>query len=524
MSRTLRWSIGRPAGVVPAAATEPNAVAVVDAVFDSLTAVDADGAVVPAAATGWEPIGGQPDHWRFHLRPGGTFHDGTPVTAEDFAFGWAEAVRAGAAGLPLEAVAGYAEVSAGVTAGLRGVTAPDSQTLEVQLVRPDAELPAVVSTPSLAPLPRAAYARDPAAFQQQPVGNGPFAVTERVDPSRFVRTARFLEWRNGAEPARIDGVLFEVEDLDTGYLAFRQGRRDFVSVPPEAIADAAVEFPDSDGDPTTGPGLLTPPQPTVYLLVFNATHPAVADVRVRRTISLAVDREEIADQLGGAFPAGVRDRHAPLVPATALLPPGLPGALPGACNACRFDVLPGAAQLFEEQGVEELDFAFNADGGHEVVRDVLADGLGLAVPRVTLVSNARGPSPDFTTYLARLRAGTVTVFRFGWGVESPSLGALLRPLLHSESIPSDANPEGRNYGRYANPAVDELLDEAAAELDPGHRAALFRQAERLALNVDQALAPVVTYRRAAVAAGRVQGLRLSPFGAVNLGEVSLAPA
>ena len=101
---------------------------------------------------------------------------------------------------------------------------------------------------------------------------------------------------------------------------------------------------------------------------------------------------------------------------------------------------------------------------------------------------------------------------------------MLRPLLHSESIPSDANPEGRNYGRYANPAVDELLDEAAAELDPGHRAALFRQAERLALNVDQALAPVVTYRRAAVAAGRVQGLRLSPFGAVNLGEVSLAPA
>lgn len=518
-SRTFRYAITEPAGVVPADAVEPAATAVVDAIFDSLTAVGPDGEILAAAATAWEPVDGRADRWRFLLRPAATFHDGTPVTAADVAFAWAEVVRAGAAGLHLADVVGYAEVAGGTTTTLRGLTVVDALTLEVQLARPDAEFPAVATHPALAPVPRGAYAADPEAFRRRPIGNGPFAVTEQVDTTRFVRTERWLGWRNGSGPARVDGVLFEVEDLDTAYLAFRQGRRDLVTIPPEALADAAASFPDADGDPATGPGLLNPPRPSTYLLVFNASIAPYERVEVRRAVSLAVDRDELAGTVG-LDPADLAAAPLELVPATGLLPPGLAEPAGAVCHACHTDVIPGASRLLAAAGVTELGIAFNAGGGHERVRDQLRGDLG--VPGVTVVSNARGPTPDFATYLARLEAGGVGLFRFGWSVEYPSRGAMLRPLLHSGAIPAPGAVNARNYGRYVSAAVDGLLDRAAAELDPGRRAALFRQVERHALNSDQALVPVVTYRHTAVASDRVEGLALSPYGAVNLAEVRLA--
>jgi peptide/nickel transport system substrate-binding protein len=83
---------------------------------------------------------------------------------------------------------------------------------------------------------------------------------------------------------------------------------------------------------------------------------------------------------------------------------------------------------------------------------------------------------------------------------------------------------GHNYGRYADPDVDRLLDEARATLDPLERAARYREVEAIVLDRDQVIVPVVSYRLRSVVSDRVVGLRLSPMGVPNLAEVRVQPA
>lgn len=501
---TFRYAITEPDAIVPARAADPAGMAVVGAVFDSLTAYDAALQVVPAAATSWEPLDEEGRVWRFELRRGAAFHDGGPVTAADFVAGWAAVLRGGVHAHLLADVVGAAAVANGTADTVAGLIAADDHTLEVRLRTPRADFPAVAGHPSLAPVPPAALTA-PDAFSVRPIGNGPFQLTESWARGRFVRTARFDGWLNGPAP-RLGGVLFQIADVDTSFLAFRQGRRDYATLPPDALAQAREEFPHRGATPYEGPGVITAPRAATYFLAFDITDPPYDDQAVRRAVSLIVDRPRVAEVLEGGN----------LSVARSLIPPVLPRAPDASCSACTFNPV-GASTTFEERGLTQLRFAFDRGGGHETVRNVLRDvlsDLGIA-----LVSNRREPPPDFATFRERILAGQAGMFRFGWQADVPTLDAMLYPLLHSSQRPPVG---GTNLMRYDNPQVDTLLEDARATLDPVRRARLQRRAEAIALNADQVVVPVVHQHLAGVAAQRVTGLRVSPLGAVNLAEVSLS--
>lgn len=447
--------------------------------------------------------------WRFHLRPDATFHDGTPVTAAAFALAFdlaaqRERERPGA-GYHVREILGYAEVVAGSTDHLAGVQAADDHTLVVTLSGPRADWPTVAGHPALGPVHPDRWAADPNAYAEAPVGNGPFQMTEAWAHGQFIRTARFDEWRNGDAPAQLAEVLFQIADVDTNYLAFRQGRRDLTAVPPEAVDAAAEEFPHRGADSAAGTGLLTTALPSSYLIGFDLDQPPTDQLAVRRSVMHAVDRDRIAAEIG----------FDNLVPARGLIPPPVPGARPAPCTACTFD-LDLAAVGFAATGVTQLEYAFNAGGGHEAVRDRLRDALADA--GVGLVSNRRRATPDFATFRQWVLDGEVTMFRLSWAPEYPSTDEALYPLLHSSQVPEHG---GQNYGRYADADVDALLDQARRTLDEDARTALYQRAERVALNRDHAVVPVVTYRAHWVAADRVRGLRYSPWGLVDLAVVSV---
>lgn len=497
---TLRFAIREPDRILPGEATEPDELLVVDAVFDSLTAYASNLAVVPSAAESWE-VDEEQRTWTFVLRERGTFHDEdrTPVTASDFAFAWSRAVAGEAAGFHLREVEGYDEVAAGQAQSLRGVQAIDQRTLEVTLTRPNARFHAVVAHPALGPLPSGRFEPDPEGFRAQPIGNGPFALAEARVPDQFLRLQRFSDWRNGAKAPLLDEVLFQVMDPDTAFLAFQQGRLHVSPLPEGAVAEA-IERYGTSAEGYRGPGVLNGLTPVLYFLGFRLDAAPFDQVSLRRAVSLAIDRERIAEATLGGNMAVARS----------LVSPALPEGREDACEFCRHDP-DEAAALREASGHDgQVTLWFNVDGGHrgvaEMVReDLLAAGFGPVVFR----------SPPFEDYLTALGEGQAELFRFGWRPEYPGADDVLRPLFSTERIGE------HNFMRYSDPEVDALLDEARGSASAVRRLFLHRRAEDLILERDQAVVPLLFYRHQRVVSEEVGGFALNPLGYANLHSVSL---
>lgn len=499
---TLRVAIDEPDGLLPARADEPAEQWIADAVFDSLTRWGADLRPEPAAAISWTADASQ-TLWTFHLRPDATWHDGQPVVAGDFVRAWRVVVRERRLAHLLFDVEGVPEAPAApgtsddaFARALPAVRAVDARTLEVRLRRPHAGFAAVVAHPALAPLP--AQAEDP-AYAGRPVGNGPFAMPEEWSPGRFVRARRFPAWRNGRAPA-VEEIVFQVMDPETAYLALQQGRLHLAPVPAGALRQVAGR---------AGPAMWRGQRAALYLLGMDHTRPPFSGVAVRRALSQAVDRVTLAAQVA----------EGATVPATGLLPPWLPEAVSERCTSCERD-LAAARAAFAEAGVRTLTLSFNAGAGHEAVaRKLRAD---LAQAGVTLEADPREPEAFF----AAGRAGELTLFRLGWQLDVPGADALLRPLLHSGAVPAGAgDTEGlrQNWGRYRAADVDALLDRARATAPEPVRAALYRQAARLALERDQAVVPLFAYRHRLARARGVSGLAPDPMGQVDWTAVTVRP-
>lgn len=499
---TFRWAIGEPTSIVPPMAGTRDDFAVVDALFDSLTSSGVAGRAVPSAATEWS-ANDDATSWTFRLRPGATFQDGTPVTAEAFVRAWTTLVTSGPMQHLLRDVVGYDAVASGTATSLSGLRVTAEGDLQVVLSRPRGDLPILLAHPSLGPVQPVASVADPAAYALQPVGNGPFRASEPWVHDEFVRAARWDGWANGSRPEDgIGEVVFRIADLDTNFLAFRQGRRDLAQVPPEALELAATEYPATPGS-YTGPGLVIGSTPETYLLAIDRSVEPYDDVEVREAASLFLDRQRIASENDGGN----------LDPATSLLPPTISRLSAGMCELCTFNPSGGAERL-ADAGVPGLTLAFNAEGGHERIRDVLREAL--SDRGYTLVSNWRGPAPTLTEYLDRLAAGGVGMFRLPLTADVPSSLDILYPLLHSSQTPDRG---GLNYMRYRDPQVDALLDQAARIVDVEQREALLRRVEEIVVNRDHVVVPVVTSRLAMVVGEDVTGVRVDPFGGVDLTAV-----
>lgn len=509
---TFRWAIGEPRGITPPQLDGPDSTAVVDALFDSLTDVDVSGAPVPAAAGEWSHDE-RATTWTFRIRSDAAFHDGTPVTSTSFAVAWNRLVAGGAMGHLLRDVVGHGAVAAGSLDRMSGVRTPSPDVVQVSLVRPRGDLPILLSHPALGPVQHERIVADPAAYGDQPVGNGPFRMAEPWAHDDFIRTTRWEGWvptgdgAGVADPTSggVTELLFRISDLDEGFLALRQGRRDLAVVPPEARELAAELFGTADAA-ADAPRLVITDVPSTYLLVLDPDVPPYDDPLVREAVQLLVDRQAIAGlrSLGG------------LVPATWVRPPVLWPASAGICELCTFNPR-GAVDRLEDAGVEQLTFAFDAGGGHDEIRDVLrADLSDLGV---ALVSNRRGPAPPFGEYVERLAEGDTGMFRLTVTADVPSSLELLHPLLHSSSTPANG---GLNFTGYDDPQVDALLEQAARTVDHERRERLLRRVEDIAVNRDHVLVPVVGLQQAFVAGETIRPFPVDPFGRVDVARLRAA--
>lgn len=499
-SRTLRWAIREPGEIVPPLATDADALQVVDALFEGLTVLDADGAPSPGVATTWRSDD-DARLWTFFLDSDARFHDGTPVTSADIRASWEAGIRLGAQPPHLRDVIGHDQLAAGEADHLSGLLTPDETTVQVLLSRPRGDFATVVAHPALAPVANAAWHDDPRAYAQDPVGNGEFALAEPWSPGDFLRLHRTDP---GVHPRAVDEVVFRVTDEATGYVAFQQGRVDVTTVPAGALDQARAEFGERDPD-DDGPGIVQEPTLAVYALGMDLDQPPFDNVTVRRGLSFAVDREAIAES---AFEGAA-------TPARTMASPAVPGAPASTCPSC-LHVPSSAERIFEHIGVEQMTLWIDEDGGHdEVAARLQADldevGVDLRVRR-----------PPFANFVAAVESGAATLYRAGWRADHPTLDDALAPVYHArfaDGTMATGNPVG-----YRDDEVNHLLDEAAAITDPEQRAGRFASAERIALGRDLAVIPLVTLEERLAVGERIDGgFTLDPAGRVDLRDVRLAP-
>lgn len=500
---SLRFALGAdPAAIDPRFVADAEGRIVVDAVFDSLVQLDRELRPRPAAARSWE-VNEDATEFTFSLDPDATFHDGTPVTAQDFVRAF-DRIASGTASPRsfiahrLEAVAGFPEAQA-TGASLTGLEAVDATTLVLRLRYPFAEFAEVLADPSLAPVPPVADT-DPEAFAERPVGNGPFQLAEPWQHDQFIRVARARPLADGGP--HLDEVVFPIYSNDPGkdeqYLDLQEGQLHVSEVPTSRLTQAAEEFGLSD-DGYTGPGLLDGLSSTVYYYGFNTTRPPFDDPEVRRAIAALIDRERIVETVT----RGTR------VAADGIVPPPIPGSQDEPCPDCGYD--PERAQeLLADRELEPIAMVHNRGRTHDAIAGVIVrdlEAVGLTVVRSAL---------DLQPYVELLRTGEVGLFRLGWEADYPSPGAYLHPLFSSANVGED------NLTRFADPAIDELLVAARGEQDETRRNALYQEVERRVLEA-AVVVPVFFYEHDRVVAPEVRGLYYGPLGSVDLVDVRLEP-
>lgn len=268
--------------------------------FIGLTTIDAHGRTAPGAATHWE-ASSDGKQYTFHLREGMTWSDGAPLDAEDFVYSFRRILdpkTAVAWAHMLYVIENAAAVNRGELPLDRiGVSAPDARTVVFKLVHPVPYFPDLIKDRGFpAPRHRIEVRGDAWATDLPLVSNGAFVLMKREPntPIELVRNPKFFE----ADTVRLEKVIHVPNsDGELGVKQYRAGAKNLITIVPPRQAEWAEKNAPKDyiAYPTNG----------VVYISLNVQKPPMSDLRVRRALSLAIDRALIAERIlrGGEKPA-----------------------------------------------------------------------------------------------------------------------------------------------------------------------------------------------------------------------------
>ncbi|MFN2589476.1 MAG: ABC transporter substrate-binding protein, partial [Actinomycetota bacterium] len=254
---TFSTFITEPEHLSPGNTSESEGLAVLEALFTTLVEIEPrTGEPVNAMAESIETDDNKT--FTIKIRDGWSFHNGEEVTARSFVDAWnyvAFGPNAQQNSSFFSQIEGFEAVHPSPPEGqteppspaadrLSGLEVVDELTFRVTLSEPFAQFPMTLNYIAFAPVPEAFF-DDPKAFEESPVGNGPFMMDGEWEHNQRIRTQAFPDYAGEDEPAAT-GIEFRIyEDVSTAYNDLLAGDLDVVrSLPPERIAEAKQEFGD----------------------------------------------------------------------------------------------------------------------------------------------------------------------------------------------------------------------------------------------------------------------------------------
>ena len=447
--------------------------------FEGLLTLDENGQLKEGQAESWE-TSEDGLTWTFHLRDGLKWSDGTDLTAKDFVYSWQRVcdpnVAAPYAETVLGMVKGYDEAIAGDITKL-DVQAPDEKTVVVNLANPCSYFGELAAFATLNPVQQATVEANGDAWATSAdtyISNGPFMMTEWVPGSHITFSKNPNYWN--AEAIKLDKLEFElIEDPNAAYSAYPSGEVDMIKDVPTEEIPSLQGNDDFHVDPIIG----------TYYVSLNLQKEYFQDARVRKALSLAIDRNYVANTL----------MQGTYSPASAIVGPGwldtdgssfaenANGGTPYIDND-NFDAnLEEAKKLLEEagypngEGFPQIEYTTNDAGYHKVVAEYLqqawaAIGIDLKVNIV-----------EWASFTPMRRNGEFDVARNGW------VGDYTDP---SNILELFCTTNGNNDGKYTNADFDAAIEDSRATTDAATRSADLHKAEDTLMN-DAGCIPIAYY-------------------------------
>ena len=400
--------------------------------------------------------------YRFTLRPDAVWSDGTPITAEDFAFTYAQ----------------MAKDDVATASWLDGVSASavEERTLEIRLRDPQNDFLYLLTQPPFFPWPRHVREREGRDWHRTDpiVGNGPFVLTGR-DENRVV-IASSPSWHGSR--GNVGEVTLELEASPAVAAdRWRRGEYDVLQsvLTYRAIADDQTLVQRSGGTFT-------------WYLGLNARRTPLDDARVRRAVAHAIDRHGPAECLSGTAAA-----TGGLIPRTI---PGHSYRVAPAFDPDRARALLSEAGYADGRALGEIVLAC-LDLWEDATSDVAAQLEEIGVP-VRLLSLAS--DPELEAELEHVHA-----YIWAWGGDTPNSGhGFLDSILRSD--PS----------LYRDEELEGMLVRAASLRDQDELLRTYRDFERIWIGEQAALVPIaygdeILWRRPWVTGMWVDGTGVSTF-------------
>ncbi len=426
-------------------------------VFEALVTRDKALNVVPSLALSWKAV--QPNVWRFELRQGVTFHDGSVFDADDVVF---SLNRARGDGSDVRAQLG----------SVKDVRKTGKYQVEVETSAPNPILPDVITNIMIMsrvwaetngaqkPVDRRRGIENAASFRA--VGTGPYRLRER-QPGVRTTASRYLPWW-GKNEGNIDEVIFTpVANDATRVAALVAGDLDLIDpLPlqdiPRLKTVAALKVQEG---PESRVVFLGFDQKRDELLVSNikGKNP-FKDRRVRQAVYQAIDIEAIRSVVmrGASVPTG------------AMITPGVRGYTAELTK--RLPYSPDAARkLLAEAGYPSgFEVGFNCPNDRYVNDSDVCQAIATYLAKVGITAKMQVESK--TTYFPRALKREVGLFMLGWSPAGYDSHNILYTVM---STPSGAQGQW-NFGAYSNPKLDALTVRIQSELNDTQRNAMIKEA------------------------------------------------
>ena len=488
----------------PASSWDPEQTPYLDLLFEGLMAFDDSGRVRPACAESVR-VSDDGRTYRFALRPGLRYADGSSVRAQDFVTGIARLFRPGVARSPgapqFVALAGALEQGTRKSPPL-GVTAPDSSTVEIRLAWPDPRLLAKLAQPRWAiPVPESAADRLGASYGAFPSTNGPYALSRAGrDTLLFTRNPHYAPRPTDRAPAiAARGYADTIRVLTQrtarqALLGLESGRVDLACPPPLEYLERLGRTPEL----RRVSGATEPP--LRWLLVLNSELAPVARRDVRQAVAGGVNRPRLVEDLG---PFAMPER-------------GFVRGEDGGGQAPGYD--PAGARGFLEAAKQytgvRVTIAVPRASALAAGLEALTPGLAKASIQVDGDSRSRA---DWERAAVRRRGAMALLVP--WRAPSADDVDALAALLLNRGLRSGW---GGNLGWYhPDPGLDSLLLRGLREADPAARNAVAAQVGTL-LESDAPLVPLARIEEIAVLRAPWTGAVFHPRRGLDLRRIHRA--